>query len=406
MISIHQNRTPIKILYLDASRGMYGASRVLLTLLEGIDRHKYSPYVLLANDLTSEEIRFPGELKRINIPYGEEELAVLRRSKYLNPRGIIWICKALMQSVPKLVNFIKRNDIQIVHSNTCTILTGIIASSFTGTPHVCTVHEVLRWEGLILSPFIFLFSRYVTAVSEASANSLRRYFPSKESKLIVIKNGIDPSAFRNIDLQKVSALKEEWRIGPDEYLVGMIGRIGGWKGENLFVEMAKIIVKEMDNVKFAIVGGVFDGRNYYYDNLRNKIKKEGLENKILVTGLRTDIPIVLSNFDVFVLPSIKPESFPTVILEAMAAAKPVVATNHGGPKEMVHDSKSGFLVDYLSPHEMADRVMLLLNDETLRFRLGIYGLELVKSKYSHKKYVERYEILYQKMLASNEAVAE
>ena len=345
---------PAHILYLDASRNLYGASRVLLILLQGIDRQRFRPYVALANDLTGEDIRFPSELNRLGIPFCETRLAVLRRSKYLNLRGVLWLSSVLATSVPQMAIKMRRMNVRLVHTNTSTVLTGALASVLTRTPHIWTVHEIMqKHERRVLSRFIHLFSSRVVAVSQAVANNLCEGYAPIRSKLVVIRNGIDPEPFQRATSATVEKLRREWNIIPGDLIVGMVGKLGGWKGEYLFVEAARLIVSKYNRVKFVIVGGGLERHAKDFDKLHNLIKETGLKSRVIVAGFCTDIPAILNTFDVFVLPSIKPDPFPTVILEAMAAGKPVIATTHGGPPEMVLEGITGFLVDHRDPHQIA-----------------------------------------------------
>jgi glycosyltransferase involved in cell wall biosynthesis len=391
--------TAVNVLYLDASRGLYGASRMLLTLLRNLDPERFKPHVILANDISEEEALFPPELEKLQIAYQEEALCVLRRSKYLNPRGLAWLTGALAESVLRLVKLIRERDIRLVHTNTSTVLSGALAAAATRIPHVWSVHEVLRWEWLLLSPLLYFQAERVTTVSEAAAESLWKKFPWIKRKTMVIPNGIDPSPYTNVTPEETANLRREFQIAPDESVVTMVGRIGARKGEYLFLEMARRVTAEGLRVKFLIVGGVFDGNNHYLERLEDEISQAGLNRQVFVTGYRTDIPAILSASEVLVLPSTGPESFGLVLLEAMAAGKPVIATNLGGPREVVQHGVTGFLVDHTEATEMALRVRQLLADGSLRRRMGQAGLARMQTKYSCQQYGEAYQRLYEKILA-------
>jgi glycosyltransferase involved in cell wall biosynthesis len=389
---------PVNLLFLDASRGLYGASRMLLTLLSHLDRKSFKPYVLLANDVTQEEVRFPAELDRLNISYEEANLCVLRRAKYLNPRGLLWLSRTLVRSIPWLLRLVREKDIQLIATNTSTVLSGAIVAAMAGTPHVWMVHEIFRWEGWILSPFIYAFSTRITASSEAVAESWGNHFPWIRSKVDLIEFGMDSTPFAKVSSQQREALRKEFGIGSEDQVVTMVGRIGAWKGENFFVDMADQVVAGFPRVKFLIVGGVFDGNYQHLVNLRNKIQQLGLAHKIVVTGFRSDVPAILSCSDIFVLPSMQPEPFGMVLLEAMAAGKPVIATNHGGPRKIIGNSVEGFLVDFREPTEMAGRVTQLLQDADLRLRMGRAGLQTIRRKFSPGKAASRYQEIFRDIL--------
>ena len=285
----------MNILYLDATRGLFGASRMLLTLLENVDRSKVSPYVVLANDINDGDLRLPAALRRARIPTLEYRLVVLRRSKYLNPRGALFIAGALVDSTLLVVRLIKKYRIDIVQTNTSTVLTGALAAQITRVPHIWHVHEIFRpSDAKVFPPLLEKLSTHVIIVSDEAAKSLVRYRPSIQSKLLVIKDGVDPAPFKSVQPEQVARLREEWGIAPHEKVVGTVGRVGMGKGEEGFVEMARLVTQQVDGVKFAIVGGTFDNRDYLLDDLRKRIDTAGLAGGVIVTGRRDDMPVVMN----------------------------------------------------------------------------------------------------------------
>ncbi len=391
---------PVNILYLDATRGLYGASRMLLTLLANLDRSRVNPFVVLANDIEDEEILLPAELQTLHIPFREEPICVLRRSKYATLKGGAWLAGALLKSLPWLVRLIREQDIKLIQTNTSTVLSGAFAAALTRTPHVWSVHEVIRWEGWILSPLLHLLSTRVVANSEVVAENLQTRFLPLAGKLKVIKNGLDLYPYAHVPKAELSRIRRELHLAADDLTVTMIGRIGAAKGEYLFLDMAARVSQQSRGIKFLIVGGVFDGRDYHLENLRQQIRATGLEGRVIATGFRGDIPAIIACSDILVLPSVQPESFGLVLLEGMAAGKPVIATNLGGPREIVQNGVTGFLVDHTEATEMADRVLQLLKDEALRHRMGQAGLTRVMSEFSQQRYVEAYQRLYEEILAA------
>ena len=122
----------------------------------------------------------------------------------------------------------------------------------------------------------------------------------------------------------------------------------------------------------------------YYQMLLEERARFGLEEKFHFLGFRQDIPELLSQSDLLVLPSLR-ESFSMVVLEAMNAALPVVATRSGGAEELIVDGENGFLVPVGEPSLMADRILFLLNHESLAHQMGEKGYAAVKSKFSLEK---------------------
>ena len=389
----------MNILYLDASRSLYGASRALLTLLENIDRTQVTPYVVLANDV-EDDMRLCAELRRLHILYREYPLAVLRRQKYLNPRGAVIIGGSLVRSVWFLRRIIRKYEIDLVQTNTSTILSGAAVAAIERVPHVWHVHEIFRQlEGKILTRMLGALSSRVVVPSDATAHNLLLYNPRLKRKLDVIKNGIDASPFRTVSQDDIDHLRREWSIGQEERVVGMVGRIGMWKGEEQFIEMARLVCQHQDNVRFVIVGGTFRHHEEHMARLQSLIETNGLGSRVLLVGPRNDIPVVLNLFNVLVHLPVRPEPFGLVAIEAMSAGKPVVAAATGGLAEIVVDGSTGFLVPPGDTSSAAERVLALLDNDPLREQMGQAGSNRVDAEFSSAAYAARFERLYQTLAA-------
>jgi glycosyltransferase involved in cell wall biosynthesis len=389
----------MNVLYLDATRSLYGASRMLLTLLERTDSLGVRPYVVLAND-AEDDMRFSRELERLGVRYWEHPVTVLRRQKYLNPRGVLYLSGSLLKSVRFLRRLIRRHRIDLVQTNTGTILSGAVAARLEGVPHVWHVHELFRRiEGPVLTRLIHALSWQVVAPSEAAAAHLAHTYPPVRRKLTVIKNGIDPTPYRTVSPGQVEQLRAEWKIPPGMKVVGMIGRIGMWKGEEQFVEVAARLAGEGLDARFVIVGGVFDDREHLLDRLEAMIERKGLSSRVVVAGLRADVPVAMNLFDVLVHLPVRAEPFGLVAVEAMAASKPVVAVALGGLAEIVDNGTTGFLVGPGDLEAAVDKVGLLLRDEATAIRLGKAGSERVDAQFLSGHYAGAFGRLYRRLEA-------
>ncbi|MEO8286615.1 MAG: glycosyltransferase [Chloroflexota bacterium] len=385
----------MNILYLDATRGLFGASRMMLTLVENLDRGKVSPYVILANDINDGDLRLTKALRSARIPTLEYRLAVLRRSKYLNPRGILFMGAALVDSTMLVARLIRKYRITIVQSNTSTVLTGALASKLTGVPHIWHVHEIFRpSDARLFPPLLDNFSTRVVTVSDEAARSLTGYRPSLADKLTVIKNGVDPTPFRNVSPESVERLRSEFGLGPENKVVGMVGRIGMGKGEENFLQMARLVSQQIEGVKFLVAGGTFDNRDYLLDALRARADSLGLAGNVIVTGRRTDMPEIMNLLDLLVQLPDRAESFGLAAAEAMAAGKPAVVWTMGGLSEVVCDFETGY---HVSPGDIGgatERVVELLTNDRLRKHMGKAASRRVDREFSVSRYVTQFQELY------------
>jgi len=210
-------------------------------------------------------------------------------------------------------------------------------------------------------------------------------------KIEVIYNGLDLSEYQQI--LKTKQLREELGVVNGAPLVGLIANFNfEIKGHIYFLGAAKKILEKVPDAKFVLVG---DGplRSHYEEVARDlNIKRD-----VYFLGKRTDVPTIISNLDVSVLSSTN-EGFSNVIMESMAAGKPVVATNVGGSREMVTDGVTGYLVPPADSQSMAGAIINLLQNPDKAMAMGSAGREVVKERFTVETMVKKYEELYFSLL--------
>jgi glycosyltransferase involved in cell wall biosynthesis len=365
-----------------------------------LDRRLYQPSVVLPNDIPYEGL-LSRELSNNQIPYQEMNLGVLRR-KYFSPSGMVKILAQTGGSATKISRYLRSNGYQIVHSNTTAVISGGIASRLARIPHAWHVREIItqpKWLNAFIANTLNLFATRVIAVSGPVKENLVRVQPRLAEKTIVIHDGIDSAPFGQVSEEEVSKVRHGWGAGQDCVVVGMVGRISSWKGQDFFVKAAAQLAREKNNVRFVLVGGDVPGESRE-DELAQLIGGLGLQEQVILDSFRLDIPAVLSSFDVFVLPSTRPDPFPNVVLEAMAARKPVVATRHGGAVEQVADQISGFLVSPSDPGEMAAALSRLVESPELRQKMGEAGHRRVWGNFQIEHHLKKLNQAYLDILDS------
>ncbi|RZK15313.1 MAG: glycosyltransferase, partial [Pedobacter sp.] len=162
--------------------------------------------------------------------------------------------------------------------------------------------------------------------------------------------------------------------------------VNHWKGQDYFIDIAKQILNSEPDTKFVIAGDAYPGNEHLVDKLINRIKNELPSQSVFYIGYRTDIPNILKSIDIFVLPSILPDPFPTVILEAMASSKPVVATNHGGALEMVAHTETGIIIPYDDADQSAGEILKLIRDREKILSMGKLGNIRIHTLFSLDKF--------------------
>lgn len=238
-------------------------------------------------------------------------------------------------------------------------------------PRICSYHGLYhattrgrRVFEKAINLFTEHFIRRRTLGAVAVAQFSKDYLISKKvagDKIQVIHNGIDdegPSA------EARDKLRREWNVGPDEILIGAASRLDPVKGLKFSINAIAKIASNLPHIRFAIIGS---GRSE--EQLKNHVNALGLNENVFLPGFRSDIVDCLEAFDIFVLPSLA-ENHSIALLEAMRAAKAIVATDVGGNTESVRHEKEGLIVPPADSDALADALGRFVADEKLRKTLG------------------------------------
>ena len=176
-------------------------------------------------------------------------------------------------------------------------------------------------------------------------------------------------------------------LNPNHLIIGMIARVHPWKGQ-LFYRPSRSFIPEKTTITFIMVGDVYPGNEYLYDELDAKIDLLGLKRHFINLGYREDI-IHSNTLDLFILPSTVPDPFPTVILEAMACKKAVIATAQGGALEMIEHQVSGLHIPLNNAQKASEIISPYLYDEKLRKTMGQVAQKKVNANFSLTSYEEK-----------------
>jgi glycosyltransferase involved in cell wall biosynthesis len=213
-----------------------------------------------------------------------------------------------------------------------------------------------------------------------------------------VHDAIDVNAFSGVS--DPSPLISEFGIAEDELLIGLFGRVIGWKGTREFVLAVERLSRQWDNFRAFIVGDPSDFDDGYYRQVKELAESLGVADKLVFTGYREDVAQLMHLMDVVVHTSISPEPFGMVIIEAMACGKPVVASNvGGGPLEIVDDGVTGFLVNPKDPDQTASELLTLFSDPGLRKKMGHAGRRKALEQYDSSVQAQRIEAIYEVLLA-------
>lgn len=378
----------IKILYLHAGAEMYGADKVLLDLVRRLDKKLYEAHVILPNDGPLVQ-----QLKQHNIKVDTIPYPILRR-KHFNIKGIITYIKDYIKYSKSLTAYAKNNNIDLIHNNTTAVLEGIYISKKLNKPLIWHVHEIIVKPKIISNVINFLMGRYadkIVTVSHAVATHIKQSRFIKDAQVDVIYNGVDNEIYRKIN---INHLYEKFKISDNTYVIGMIGRVNAWKGQDDFLDAITPILATNKNVIAIMAGSAFEGEEWRITALENKISTLPVASQIQRIDYYSNTTELYNLFDVFVLPSTNPDPLPTVVLEAMACGKPVVAYKHGGVCEMVVPNINGLLVEPNSSELLSQAISVLLENTATRKQFGENSENRQKTLFSLESYVNNFSKLY------------
>ena len=302
-------------------------------------------------------------------------------------------------SLWRLVRLFRRERFDVLHAHTpIAALLGRIAARIIGVPMVVyTAHGFyfhddmgaapkaifswLEWLGGRITDLLFTQSE-----EDARTAIAKNFLPA--ARVLAIGNGVDINAFDPARTQTRAAMRAAWGIGQDAVVIGLIGRMVAEKGYGEYLNAAKTVVAQGFPVFFLAVGERLASDHAAGINAQLSAAKAALGERLILTGLRGDIPELLAAMDVFTLPSYR-EGMPRTIIEAMLMAKPVVATNIRGSREEVVAGETGLLVPVRDAAALAQAFITLINDAGLRIRLGQSGRARALTRYDEAKVVAR-----------------
>lgn len=304
-------------------------------------------------------------------------------------------------NLPRLVRYLRLHRPDIVHTQLEFANTlGTLAAAWLRIPSVCTLHVMEAidkrsreyWRHRLMWFTLKTFSKRILAVSNGAREFFIRTERVGQNQIQTLYNGIELDRF-----QVPPSAAQEVRAGlgilPGERVLTTVAYVREPKGIQHMLAALPAVLAVHPHCRYLIVG---DGD--YLPALRQQAADLGLSDRVIFTGKRADIPALLATGELFVLPSLN-DALPTVLMEAMAVARPIVATRVGGIPEMVVDGQNGRLVAAGSARDLADACINLLDHPDRSARMGADGLQMVTTRFNIETQCDLLEEIYTQILA-------
>ena len=383
---MQQRKAPIKILFVITSSGVGGAEKVLYHTSRLLDSERYSPSIC--------SLKEKGKIARDAEAAGMEVHCLTMPD---GKRAIGWISSLV--ALFRLTRYLIKIRPTIVHSFLFRAnIISRVGAFLARVPLVISSVRVMGGEKdyyhTVEKVTSCMVDHYITV-----SDSVKEYLIEKANifpeKITTIYNGV---ALNGLTPEGEGAAPDLFDMEPHESVILAVGRLHRQKGYDYLIRAIATVKREIPSVKLLIAG---EGEEE--NDLKNLVKSLDLSKEVILTGLCREVEKLLNFTELFVLPSLW-EGMPNAVLEAMAAAKPVVATRVGGVPELVKDGETGILVPPEDPESLARAIVGLLRNTAQANSMGNAGRKRVQDHFSLTAMVTKTDSLYQKLLNTKKII--
>ncbi|ENQ3078302.1 glycosyltransferase family 4 protein [Bacillus cereus] len=373
-----------RILFISDLVGIGGGETSLLNTIISLKENGYEVTVLTPIE---------GELTNI---LNEQKIKVhIRKDLFFQGKNLIRYVLTLF----RVIAYLMKENYNIIHSNSLAPCFSFgIASKSLKKKFFYTCHGQWFKFSFLRKLILEKVCNSIIAVSRNVYNSLISQ-GFKNSQICEIYLGIELSKFKDAN----NGLKQELNIADSAFLIGVVARFQHIKGQDIYVKAIDRIINELQlsickDVHFIFVGdNTFNSSkdNDYKNQVLEYLEYKNLKQHISLLGERKDIPYIMKSLDLLVVPS-RNESFGMVIIEAMASQTAVIASKCDGPLEIIKDKETGILFEVEDYKELADKIILLIENQEARNAIIKNAIEDVQERFSIETVINKYKELYER----------
>lgn len=385
----------MRVLYVNHTAEVSGGERSLLSLLAALGS-EVDPVV------ASPEGQLSQALAELGVPTSRitGTAGSLRLHPLHTPRTLAELFAASVQ----VRRAARRHGSELLHANS--IRAGlVVALARTGTaPKVVHVRDCLPPGPLTTATMrtIAATARTIVANSRYTASSVLAAAPGAHVE--VVHNPVDLALWDPSRIDRGAARTRLGRAGERAVLLGVVAQLSPWKGQDTAVEALRLLCEEGVDAHLLLIGSAkfiasatrFDNETYVA-SLKSRIAEVGLQDRVSWLGERDDVPELMRALDILLLPS-REEPFGRAVIEAMALGVPVLATNVGGPPEIIEDGREGFLLPPLEPQAWAQAVRRILDSSDGGRSMGEAGRRRVREAFTAEHHARAILGVYERAL--------
>lgn len=298
----------------------------------------------------------------------------------------------------RYAKFIRGNSIDMVNANNSVVRNHawMFAARIANTP--CITHEMgINDSFSKASRYFAKRLKAIICVSNIVKDNMVRLgldYPH----ITVIHNGQDMARY-TLD-ETPEQLRTKYRFNDNDPIVGVVGNIKWWKGQETIVRAIVILVRKYPNIRCMLVGAAPEQFDEYGKTLESICREHDIQNNVIFTGFQENAIDYMNLMDIVVHTSVEPEPFGIVILEGMLLSKPVISTTIGGPAEIIENNESGVLVTPGDPELLASAIDHILCNREFAARIGKGGHERLLKEFTIEKNAAKTMRIYDEILGT------
>ncbi|WP_341312398.1 glycosyltransferase [Paraburkholderia sp. IMGN_8] len=371
------------VLFVDQSGQLGGAEFALLQLAGSCTSR--SQVVLLSDGPFRARLEALGA--RVDVLNDARVSGVVRQGSCLNCLRAV---PGILRQVRAIASRARDFDVLFLNTQKALVL-GALGKPLHRKPVIWYQHDILTREhfGRVQLGVVKWLVRFavdqVVANSKASAQSLAALTGVAVDTVPVIYNGIDAGAFSRVAGTNMAALRRRLGLPEHAWVAGLFGRLAPWKGQHIALDA----LARLPGVHLVLVGAPLFGEDAYAQRLHQQAEQLGIADRVHFAGFQDDVPAWMKAMDVILHTSTEPEPFGRVIVEGMAAARPVIAAAAGGVTEIVRHRHNGWLVKPGDVAALADAIEALRAEPALAQRLAAQALADAQNEFSVDQYLQR-----------------